>query len=201
MKTVSEIAGMLARYTAQEYPLDAEVIEQLAECAEYVVIPKGETLCVENEMFDRVIWVVKGVWRVSRKMGKRDHTIAFGGEGDPFISLATYLKGEPSVFSFNPVEEGEAISIPQEDFKRLVATTDLVHWFSTVLCVQLHAFEDKCKWLGQEDAYSRYVNLLKHRPELVVIVPLKHIASYLGVAQATLSRIRARMSGRRKLRR
>jgi hypothetical protein len=40
-------------------------------------------------------------------------------------------------------------------------------------------------------AQERYVILLKTFPQIIQRVPLKHIASYLGVSQETLSRIRA----------
>jgi CRP-like cAMP-binding protein len=40
-------------------------------------------------------------------------------------------------------------------------------------------------------AQERYITLLKTFPQIIQRVPLKHIASYLGVSQETLSRIRA----------
>lgn len=198
MKTVAQISELLSRFLAQEYPVGKETVDRMAECTEHIVIRKGETLCMENEPFDRMVWVVKGVFRISRKIGKEDHTIAFGIEGDPFTSLSTYLDGGPSVFSFNPVDEGEVLSISHADFKRLVDETEIAKWYNTALCMQVHALENKYVWLGQQDAYSRYLTFMKLRPELSTRVPLKYIASYLGITQATLSRIRARIAGRQK---
>ncbi|MFT4536532.1 MAG: CRP-like cAMP-binding protein [Saprospiraceae bacterium] len=41
-------------------------------------------------------------------------------------------------------------------------------------------------------AHERYKNLLKKQPQILQRVPLKHISSYLGITQETLSRIRAK---------
>ncbi len=41
---------------------------------------------------------------------------------------------------------------------------------------------------------TRYQHLLQHRPEWLAKVPQYHLASYLGVAPETLSRIRRRLS-------
>lgn len=42
-------------------------------------------------------------------------------------------------------------------------------------------------------AEERYRGLLDHEPELLLRVPLRHLASYLGIAPQSLSRIRRQM--------
>jgi DNA-binding MurR/RpiR family transcriptional regulator len=41
-----------------------------------------------------------------------------------------------------------------------------------------------------EDAETRYASLVAHHPEILQHAPLKQIASYLGVTDTSLSRIR-----------
>jgi hypothetical protein len=41
-----------------------------------------------------------------------------------------------------------------------------------------------------EDATTRYLNFLKQFPELANRIPLSLLASYLGITQSSLSRIR-----------
>ena len=131
-----------------------------------------------------------------RGKDENEDTIAFGVEGDPYTSVATYLYDQPSMFSYTPVTDGEIIMIDNEHFKELVASTNLVYWLNTVLFRQIHALENRYVWLGQQDTYSRYLRLLELRPQILSHVPLKYIASYLGVTQSTLSRIRAKIAGR-----
>jgi hypothetical protein len=42
-------------------------------------------------------------------------------------------------------------------------------------------------------AEERYIRLFKERPELLKIIPLKYISSYIGVTAQALSRIRKRV--------
>ena len=44
--------------------------------------------------------------------------------------------------------------------------------------------------LQTETAENRYLLLLKQHPDLIQNVPLKYIASYLGITDTSLSRIR-----------
>lgn len=41
-----------------------------------------------------------------------------------------------------------------------------------------------------DQAKDRYLRLLEEQPEVIQYVPLKHIATYLGVTDTSLSRIR-----------
>ena len=43
-------------------------------------------------------------------------------------------------------------------------------------------------------AQERYLDLFKERPELLKLIPLKQIASYIGVTPQGLSRIRKRIN-------
>jgi CRP-like cAMP-binding protein len=54
-----------------------------------------------------------------------------------------------------------------------------VHAVNRMEAIQFHAAEE------------RYAQLLEDKPDLVKRIPLKHIASYLGITQVSLSRIRA----------
>jgi hypothetical protein len=47
--------------------------------------------------------------------------------------------------------------------------------------------------LLNETAEQRYINLFEERPELVTIIPLKYVSSYIGVTPQALSRIRKRI--------
>jgi hypothetical protein len=41
-----------------------------------------------------------------------------------------------------------------------------------------------------ESATNRYLNLMKEKPDIIKFAPLKQIASYLGITDSSLSRIR-----------
>ena len=48
--------------------------------------------------------------------------------------------------------------------------------------------------LLNQSAEERYLDLFKLRPEVVKTIPLKYIASYIGISPQALSRIRKRIN-------
>ena len=48
--------------------------------------------------------------------------------------------------------------------------------------------------LLNDSAEQRYLNLFTEQPELILQIPLKYIASYIGITPQALSRIRRRIS-------
>lgn len=196
MKSQEYIAGRIASFINPVYPLGDETIRRMASRAECRAVNRNTELCQENEVFNDFIWVSSGVFRLSRVIEEKDQTIAFGVEGDPFVSISSYLYDTPSLFSYQPLTDGEIISIPNAAMREIVEETEAVRWLNKVLFRQIHALENRYVWLGQTDAYSRYLRLIQLRPEIANQIPLKYIASYLGVTQSTLSRIRARIAGK-----
>ena len=44
--------------------------------------------------------------------------------------------------------------------------------------------------LLEDSAKTRYINLMREQPELIRNIPLKYLASYIGIRPQSLSRIR-----------
>lgn len=195
-KNFTRIEQLLSDFITPVYPVSPDTINRLTQITHLQKVSKNDDVCVENEIFNKVMWVTKGIFRVSRIMHDEDQTIAFGIKGDPFLSPDSYLYDKPSQLSFNPVTDSEYIYVYINDFKKVVESTELVMWFNKVLLRQIIALENKYIWLGEQNAKDRYLRLIKLRPEIAARVPLKHIASYLGVTQSYLSRVRATIAGK-----
>ena len=67
--------------------------------------------------------------------------------------------------------------------------------FSRLLFViNHHTLNDRLIEMLSQKAETRYLNLLKQQPHIFQNIPLKIIASYLGITDSTLSRIRKEIS-------
>jgi CRP-like cAMP-binding protein len=65
-----------------------------------------------------------------------------------------------------------------------------------VLVLGYTSFKNRTLSLINEKAEQRYESLIATRPEIFQKAPLKHIASYLGITDSSLSRIRKEISGK-----
>ena len=107
------------------------------------------------------------------------------------VSLLSFITGQPSVENIQAIEDTELFSLPRASWLKLCqdfpAFKDLwrvnieAHYFRT---------EERMHHFISKTAEQRYEILNQKYPELVKQVPLKYIASMLGVEPRHLSRIR-----------
>ena len=83
--------------------------------------------------------------------------------------------------------------VTKADYDRLIAEDhSFARWCLEYANCQLYYFEMK-RNLINGSARERYESLLRNRPEIIRGVPLKIIASYLGITPQYLSKLRRDM--------
>lgn len=142
----------------------------------------GEVFLIESGLMRAYFWDAKG----------NEVTQFFGLEGDLFASMFCYFKGEPAYMQYEAVSDMVMHSIDRTEIEALCRQNLGISNLFRIICIeQLYCLERRCKIFGKDDALSRYLSLINARPQIVKEVPLKHIASYLGITQQSLSRLRA----------
>ena len=123
---------------------------------------------------------------------EKDHTICFAGRGDAVASLHSYMRGEPSICNMEALTKVELFKFSKRDFEKMTAASaELANWVRTLAFTELFTLERRYSYVGTGDAYARYKAFMQMRPqEDIQKIPLKYIASYLGITPQTLSRMR-----------
>ena len=119
-----------------------------------------------------------------------DITTKFFAPHDIVIDWHAYFLKKPSKESIQALTKGKCWKIHFNDFMKLfhieafreVGRTRLVNNYFELKNHSISVIADHAK--------DRYLNLMKEKPELVQNVPLKHLATYLGITDTSLSRIR-----------
>lgn len=138
----------------------------------------------------RVYIVREGMARGVYCAGGREHTIYFGFPGDFVASTASLCLGEPAVITVEAFLDTVVTAIPMEEFLRAGERSPLfMRWMVEWFLGQIYTIERK-RTILTGDASERYDALVRRRPELIQSVPIKTIASYLGIAETSLSRLR-----------
>ena len=87
------------------------------------------------------------------------------------------------------------LSISYNDLQEIYKTTQIGNLIGRFSSEKLYLIKSKREQsLLNESAKERYLNLFKERPKLIKKIPLKFIASYIGVTPQALSRIRKQIS-------
>ena len=123
-----------------------------------------------------------------------DITFWFGTEGEPVVSMKSYVEEKPGYESIELLEDCELYQLETSKLKALFnEDIHIANWGRKFAERELIKTEELIITRQYKTALERYKDLLRDKPYLIQRVQLGHIASYLGITQVSLSRIRAEM--------
>ncbi len=118
----------------------------------------------------------------------------FALPGNLLARVKSLLTEKPSSKAIQMLEEGELILIDAFAFFKLFETSpSLEGLYRMILEVAYLDIIERVESIQFHSAKERYAALVEN-PVLIQKIPLKYIASYLGITQVSLSRIRAKHS-------
>jgi CRP-like cAMP-binding protein len=145
-----------------------------------VLIPYGKT--------DTSLYLQKdGLLRACYMDGENEKTYGFSASGTVAISYHSHFMNQPSVFKIESCGETTVLKMSKKDLDDLAGSSlEFAQWLLTIQTGQLYTNELKLTAVTGS-AKERYRFLVQNRPEIPARVPVKTIASYLGVAPNYLS--------------
>lgn len=145
----------------------------------------------------QIAFVIEGVLRVCYYDNKGEEiTRYFFNENDFVVDLKSYDAHVSSAEYIQAVTDCTLYVFAREDWNDLLHT--IVDWESIVNKIFKKAIMQKFERRGtlvEQDAAARYQLFMEKFPGLVNRIPLGYLASYLGINQSTLSRIRKKTAG------
>lgn len=158
-------------------------------------IPKNGFLLRSGSVEDYIYYIEKGILRAWIEKGEGEVTVEFSFENTIFSSYISFLTRTPSVFNIQAITDSVIQKIHYDDLQRLYTETSSGNLIGRVATEFQYIEKGKreISFLTQS-ASERYYALFSEQPELIQNIPLKQIASYVGVTPEALSRIRKRFS-------
>ncbi len=164
----------------------------LKEAIHEVKYPKGYILLQANKVENTVYFIKKGIVRAYANINGADITFWFGREGETVVSMNSYVENKRGYEDIELLEDCELYKINAKALEKLYnSDIGIANWGRKFAERELIKAEERLIELQCTTAASRYKALLKNDPDLIRRVQLGHIASYLGVTQVSLSRIRS----------
>ena len=118
-------------------------------------------------------------------------TTQFIGENEIVNEVSSLFQQTPSVVNIQAVTNVVAYKLDLDAFQEFYHSMESVtEWGRLWMTNQLFACQKRSVEMITDSATDRYLSLLKHKPQIIQQAPLKQIASYLGIADTSLSRIR-----------
>jgi CRP-like cAMP-binding protein len=182
----------LRQYIQTIYPLTEEKAEGIANDFEYFSFPKNEFLLKENKINKQTYFLEAGYIRsyVLDKDGEEVTTNIYSAPCfvNDFIS---FFKQQPVKENFQTITECTGWTMTFENVEKEFHRSPEFREFGRLLV--LYSYEllkERMLDMIKDTAEDRYLKLLSKHPNIFQNVSLKIIASYLGITDTSLSRIR-----------
>ncbi|WP_396603334.1 Crp/Fnr family transcriptional regulator [Algibacter sp. R77976] len=158
---------------------------------------KKSTLLSIGEIENSISFIEQGEVRlfIPKENPEKEITLGFCFTGEFISAYDSFLTQTPSPYQLEALSKTTLWSITYNELQEVYKTTQIGNTIGRFISEKLFLIKSKREQsLLNETPEQRYLNLFKDRPNLIKQIPLKYIASYIGVTPQALSRIRKRIS-------
>lgn len=175
------------------HPLPQSSIDKILKEITLISLPKAHLLFSEGKIDRNIYFIKKGIARAFFYHNGNDVSFWFGREGETILSMRTYVDLSPGYENIELLEDCELYKFNFNPYLQSLFDEDIhiANWGRKYAEKELMKTERNFMSRQFKTASERYAELLEKHPDLIQRVQLGHIASYLGITQVTLSRIRA----------
>lgn len=174
------------------YPLKEEIKSAIIANSELMEVKKKVKLLSVGDRSNTIYFIVRGAARIFYldKEGKETNTW-FLFENELLISVYSFYTGNPSFEYIETLEDCTFIALKRDKLDELYLKYMEFNYSGRKLTEFYHMRNEiQANELRMLSARERYEHLMERSPQLFQRISLGHIASYLGISQETLSRIR-----------
>ncbi len=160
-----------------------------------VRLEKNTTILKIGEIEDYLSFISKGIIRLYIPREESDLTFGFLFENEFVTGYDSFLTQSPSEYQIETLTETVLWKISNNDLQEVYERTNNGNIIGRKMAEKMFLIKSKRELsLLSKTAEERYLDLFSDRPKLLQQIPLKYIASYIGVTPQALSRIRRRIT-------
>ena len=182
----------LIDYIQQQTQIEKEPLEASDAIFQVREYKKYSLLLKEGSPSQEVFFIEKGIVRQFYTKEGKDITHAFYAENSFYTSLDNIYFHQSNHFGLEVLETCRVRIAEFVQVEAIINNYPKLERFMRMLLISfLKNLSDRLYAIKFQTAQERYELLLKNYPQILLRVPLGHVASFLGITQQTLSVIRA----------
>ncbi len=178
------------------FPIPEEIVKRITAPFCHFTLDKNLTLIEKNTISTKTYFLEEGYMR-SYILNEENEEITTNIYVAPcFVNdFLSFFKKQPTKVIYQTITDCSFWETSLENVQKNFHTIPEFREFSRLLFVINYSkLNDRLIEMASQKAETRYLNLLKEQPLVIQHFPLKIIASYLGITDSTLSRIRKEIS-------
>jgi CRP-like cAMP-binding protein len=183
----------LPQYIKDRVNLTSQEEQEIGPLFKREEFPKGHFLIQEGNICRHIFYVEKGLVRIYRHSDFGKEVTAFFMPENTFVTaLDSFYQNKSTNYNFVLLEDSIVYSFKQSDFEEMLNKSHTMTKFLFHTTFELsRRTTELLASVKFRTAEERYKILLQDYPFIFQRVQLGYIASYLGITQETLSRLRA----------
>lgn len=156
------------------------------------MVLRKEVLLRAGEVCRYKLFITKGFLRTYRTgLDGSEHVMQFSPELTWTTDGESYANRTPSEYTIDALEDSQIVMWRKDHFDALLDQIPALRAFSEQLIARnLYASRNRLYKAISSTPTEKYEDFIKAYPGILLRVPLRMIASYLGVSLKTLTRIR-----------
>lgn len=181
----------LREYILNQVSVDANSMDVILSNFTPMELNKGEFFLKAGKICKHMAFIESGYIRMYDIVNGKEITLWIGSEGKFITSLSSFVFETNNIWNIQAITNCKIYVISRENHFKLNKSEPKWLEFDNLLLANSFAVLEKNMFSQlHTTAKERYHNLLKEEPKLLQNVPLQHIASMLGIAPESLSRLR-----------
>lgn len=183
------------KYVTDKVAFRSSDWEQVRAVVHYQTVAANELVIREGAVCRHLYFLDQGLLRFFQWIDGEDRTKFFTYEQQLFTAQRSFSSQQPARESVQALEESTLLAIPYKDVQQLRQTVPAWAAFTYQVMAQVNVWTDELLVESlHETAEQRYRRMLAEQPQRLQRIPIKHLASYLGIAPESLSRIRRKIA-------
>jgi CRP-like cAMP-binding protein len=169
-----------------------EKAEEFAEHFHLKLFAKNDFFLQEGRISDEYLYLENGCMRsFAHDTEGNDITTNFSTGNQVVFEISSFFNRTGSKENIQALTDGRGWFITYKELNNMFHATPEFREFGRHILVRgFSSLKIRTLSMITETAEERYANLLNSHPEIFVYAPLKNIATYLGITDTSLSRIR-----------
>ncbi len=185
----------LEQYIKSHGKIGQKELQQITSCFKFKKTARNEMLCNIGQVCKYFYFIKKGCLRMYEIDTKGNEVTAYFALEDNIMSAITsFVLEKPSRDCLVSLEPSELLVIYRDDFFKLIDTVpqfaNVYHRFMEFAFI--HSQMRIYSFLGME-GIDKLRWVMEHEPKLLTRISSKAVASYLGMTNSTLSKLRAKL--------
>ncbi len=173
------------------HPLSEELVDYLSTNLKTKKLRKKDFLLKQGHVSKDICFIDRGLLRCFYLVDDKEVSSWFMKEGDVVVSVESFIKQTQSYEAIQALADCTLYYITYEELQFIYRNFPEFNFIGRVLTEKYYTLsEQRLFSLRMQRAPDRYSYLMKHHAELIQRVPSKYLASYLGITEVTLSKIK-----------